>query len=158
MGGERWRRAFRKIAPHGAYDDALGGPSGPDAGSRPGGWGLTVADCAFALATLAVAAFVLVATWSAAPASSLVAVVQNTEGFYQVLPLDVDATVTVEGPYGTNVVEVARGMVRCSESDCSNQVCVDTGWVGSEGQMIVCLPHRLTVEVVADAADATPLV
>ncbi len=175
MGAGRGRRMLRKIAPRGAYDDALGelgsSAEGKATGSRPGGWGLTLADCAFALATLAVAAVVLVATWSpavpsdasdgpdaTAPASTLVAVVQNTEGFYQVLPLDADATVTVASSYGTNVVEVAQGRVRCSESDCANQVCVDTGWVASVGQMVVCLPHRLTVEVVADAADATPLV
>ena len=53
---------------------------------------------------------------------------------------------------GTNVIEVAEGRVRCVESDCGNQVCVQTGWVGSPGEMVVCLPHRLTVQVVADEA------
>lgn len=90
-------------------------------------------------------------------ASALYAVVQNDDGFYQVLPLNEDARVTVTGDLGTNVIEVADGRVRCVESDCANQVCTDTGWVSSPGQMIVCLPHRLVVEVVADPADATPL-
>lgn len=90
-------------------------------------------------------------------AASLYAVIQNSDGFYQVLPFDEDATVTVTGSLGTNVIEVADGRVRCLESDCSNQTCVKQGWVSGRGQTVVCLPHKLIVQVVADPADAVPL-
>lgn len=90
-------------------------------------------------------------------AECLYAVVQNTEGFYQVLPLDEDTTVTVSGALGTNVIEVSAGRARCVEADCSNQTCVNQGWVSGAGQTIVCLPHKLTVQVVADPAEAAPL-
>lgn len=90
--------------------------------------------------------------------AALYAVVQNTEGYRAVLPLDDDVSVAVESDRGTNVIEVAGGRVRCAESDCSNQICVDTGWVSQVGQTIVCLPHELTVQVVADPDDAAPLV
>ena len=93
-----------------------------------------------------------------AAGEALYAVVQNTEGYRAVLPLDDDASVAVESDRGTNVIEVAGGRVRCAESDCSNQICVDTGWVSQVGQTIVCLPHELTVQVVADPDDAAPLV
>ena len=93
-----------------------------------------------------------------AAGDTLYAVVQNTEGYRAVLPLDDDASVAVESDRGTNVIEVAGGRVRCAESDCSNQICVDTGWVSQVGQTIVCLPHELTVQVVADPDDAAPLV
>lgn len=93
-----------------------------------------------------------------AAGEALYAVVQNTEGYRAVLPLDDDASVAVESDRGTNVIEVAGGCVRCAESDCSNQICVDTGWVSQVGQTIVCLPHELTVQVVADPDDAAPLV
>ena len=94
----------------------------------------------------------------AADAGGLLAVVQNSAGYLEVLPLGTDARVTVEGELGTNVIEVRGGSVRCVESDCDNQVCVNTGWVGAAGQMIVCLPHRLTVQVVRNVEDAAPLV
>ena len=87
----------------------------------------------------------------------LVAVIQNSAGFVQVLPLDTNTQVTVVGELGANVIEVRGGSVRCIESDCANQVCVDTGWVSGVGQMIVCLPHKLTVQVVRNAEDAAPL-
>ncbi len=93
----------------------------------------------------------------AADAIAGYAVVQNSEGFYQALPLDKDATVTVESALGTNVVEVRDGQVRVREADCSNQACVNQGWVSGQGQTIVCLPHKLTVQLVADPADASPL-
>lgn len=88
----------------------------------------------------------------------LYAVIQNTDGYRRDVRLDQDASVTVEGSKGTNVVEVSGGRVRCATSDCSNQVCVETGWVSDAGQMIVCLPHEMTVQIVADPADAVPLV
>jgi hypothetical protein len=87
----------------------------------------------------------------------LYAVVQNTEGFYQVLPLWEDAEVRVESSFGYNVVEVSEGRVRVSEADCKNQICVNTGWSSSEGQIITCLPHQLVVEIVSDPADASSL-
>ena len=87
----------------------------------------------------------------------LYAVIQNSDSFYQVLPLAEDAQVTVESSLGTNVIEVVNGRVRCLESDCSNQTCVKQGWVSGQGQTIVCLPHKLTVQVVADPKDASPL-
>lgn len=93
-----------------------------------------------------------------AAGEALYAVVQNTEGYRAVLPLDDDASVAVESDRGTNVIEVAGGRVRCAKSDCSNQICVDTGWVSQVGQTIVCLPHELTVQVVTDPDDAAPLV
>ena len=90
-------------------------------------------------------------------AVTLYAVVQNSDGFYQVLSLGEDATVTVTGSLGTNIIEVANGRIRCLESDCSNQTCVKQGWVSGRGQTVVCLPHKLIVQVVADPADAVPL-
>ncbi len=131
-----------------------------------GGWGLTRGDAAVAAGALLVALAAALALWlgygvsgnAAESGDGLYAVVQNTAGYYAALPLDEDVTVSVESDLGTNVVEVLDGQVRCGESDCSNQVCVDTGWVSEAGQMIVCLPHELTVQVVADPDDAVPLV
>ena len=90
-------------------------------------------------------------------AAALYAVIQNSDGFYQVLSLGEDATVTVTGSLGTNIIEIANGRVRCLESDCSNQTCVKQSWVSGRGQTVVCLPHKLIVQVVADPADAVPL-
>ena len=88
---------------------------------------------------------------------TLYAVVQNTAGYYAELPLNEETTLEVTSSLGTNILIVSGGMICCTESDCANQVCVNTGWISQEGELIVCLPHRLTVQVVKDPADAIPL-
>ena len=94
---------------------------------------------------------------AAGETSGAYAVVQNTQGFYEVLPLDQDASVTVTSELGTNEIEVAGGAVRVVSSDCANQVCVDSGWASFPGQTITCLPHELVIQVVSDPEDAATL-
>lgn len=70
------------------------------------------------------------------------------------LPLDQDATKTVTTDLGTNVIEIKDGRVHVEEADCPNQDCVHQGWIDSAGQQIVCLPHKLTVDIVAEDGSA----
>lgn len=91
------------------------------------------------------------------PGAGLFAVIQNTRGFYEALPLDVDATRIVRSDLGENEVEISGGAVRVSHSDCKNQVCVDAGWASWPGQVITCLPHQLVVQVVRNPSDAARL-
>ncbi len=94
---------------------------------------------------------------AAADASALVAVVHTENGVAAQLPLDADATETVETEYGTNVVCVSAGQVFVQEADCPGHDCMQQGRIETPGQTLVCLPHKLWVEVAsaADAADAT---
>jgi hypothetical protein len=60
-------------------------------------------------------------------------------------PLNIDRTVTVEGPIGKAVVEIKGGRVRMAGAPCANQICVKEGWI-SRGA-IVCVPNRMVVLV-----------
>ena len=53
----------------------------------------------------------------------------------------------VEGPWGSNTVEVEPGRIRVSAADCPDQVCVRQGWVSDSASPIVCLPHRLVIQL-----------
>ena len=67
---------------------------------------------------------------------------------YDTLSLNEDAVFTIEdGKGGYNVIQVKDGVVRVSEANCSNQVCVNTGTVSHTGEVIACLPHRLILSV-----------
>ena len=70
------------------------------------------------------------------------------------LPLSQDATKTVTTDLGTNVIEIKDGRVHVEEADCPNQDCVHQGWIDAAGQQIVCLPHKLTVDIVDEGAEA----
>ena len=55
---------------------------------------------------------------------------------------------TLEDGSGANTVQVERGRIRISAADCPDQVCVKQGWISGGAVPIICLPHRLTIEIV----------
>lgn len=57
-------------------------------------------------------------------------------------------TLTFEDENGRNTVSVERGRIRVSQADCPDQVCVNQGWIFDDTAPIVCLPHRLMIEIV----------
>ncbi|MCK8058288.1 MULTISPECIES: NusG domain II-containing protein [unclassified Fusibacter] len=78
-------------------------------------------------------------------------VVIKSEGV-EVTRLAVDATTsasyTVENSYGDNTIYVEGLSVHMHEASCKNQVCVTDGEIDKIGQSLVCLPNRVTVEIV----------
>ena len=59
-----------------------------------------------------------------------------------------DVVFNVEGYQGGyNTVEIKDGKVFVTDADCPDKVCVKTGKVSEPGQTIVCLPHRVVVEI-----------
>ena len=55
---------------------------------------------------------------------------------------------TLEDGSGSNTVHVEKGRIRISEADCPDQICVNQGWISGGAVPIVCLPHRLMIEIV----------
>lgn len=57
-------------------------------------------------------------------------------------------TFLYEDPDGdSNLIEVANGRIRIKEADCGDQICVRRGWASKNGETIVCLPHKLVIEI-----------
>lgn len=46
-----------------------------------------------------------------------------------------------------NIIEVATGKIRVKEANCPEQIDVRVGWLSKAGDIAVCLPHRLILEV-----------
>lgn len=46
-----------------------------------------------------------------------------------------------------NVIEIDGERIRIKEADCDDQICVRRGWATNNGETIVCLPHKLVIEV-----------
>jgi hypothetical protein len=47
----------------------------------------------------------------------------------------------------TNTIEVRDNQIRIKAATCSDQVCVLTGFISKPGETIVCLPHKLVIEI-----------
>lgn len=79
-----------------------------------------------------------------------VAVVHDSQGNETRLPLDEDATQTISTDLGSNTVVVEDSAVHVEDADCSNHDCIKQGEISTPGQQIICLPHKLWIEVVAE--------
>lgn len=115
------------------------------------------------VAVLVIAAVALAVAAAANALGSAVdartAVIQDADGNTFTMSLSQDDVLTVASSAGTNVIEVQAGKVRVSEADCPNQDCVEQGWISKAGQQIVCLPHKLMVNITdEDAASAYDVV
>lgn len=83
----------------------------------------------------------------AAGADARFAVVTDGAGGMHRIPLDKNGFYPIETDLGTNTVAVENGKVHMEDADCPGHDCVDQGAIGSAGEIIVCLPHKLIVTI-----------
>lgn len=75
-------------------------------------------------------------------------VVITANGNSRETKLSVDNTVNItDSVLGSNTVVIKGGTVYVSEADCRDQICVNHAPISKEGEIIVCLPHKVTVEI-----------
>lgn len=73
------------------------------------------------------------------------------------LPLSENTTKTIENNSGgTNTFTVRDGAVTMTEADCGDYTCIQTGSITKTGESIVCLPHRLVLQIVSNADSTEP--
>lgn len=53
----------------------------------------------------------------------------------------------IKTKYGTNTVRVIDQTIQVTDADCRDHICVKQGAISKPGQTIVCLPHKLLIEV-----------
>ncbi len=61
------------------------------------------------------------------------------------LRLDKDQEIIILN--GEMLIEIKEGRIRVRESDCPRKICVNTGWIKTPGQVIVCVPNKVLVEI-----------
>lgn len=60
-----------------------------------------------------------------------------------------DQDLKVPGPLGHSHIQVREGQVRFVDSPCPNKQCVHTGWLQQGGEVAVCLPNRVSLQILA---------
>ena len=48
---------------------------------------------------------------------------------------------------GTNVMQIKDGKVIMKKADCKDQICADHKAIEKSGETIVCLPHKVVIEI-----------
>lgn len=105
-------------------------------------------------------AFIVIAAGIAALVSNLFG---NKAGSYVRVTIDgelygeyslqEDQSIEIQGTSGYNRFVIIHNSVKMLEADCPDQYCVKHAAITNTNETIVCLPHKLTVEIVGDAAD-----
>ena len=62
----------------------------------------------------------------------------------------VDTTKEIQTAKGTNTLVIENGMAYVTDADCPDQVCIRMGKISKTGENIVCLPHKLVIQVEGD--------
>ena len=53
----------------------------------------------------------------------------------------------IKTDYGFNTVVILNGKCSVIDADCRDGICVNRGEISKIGESIVCLPHKLIVEI-----------
>ncbi|MBE5856324.1 MAG: NusG domain II-containing protein [Lachnospiraceae bacterium] len=83
------------------------------------------------------------------------ATVTDSQGRVYTFNLYENEDIRIETDLGYNVISVHDGKICVSDADCPDCSCVKQGGINKKGDKIVCLPHKLIVEV--DSEDNTEL-
>lgn len=85
----------------------------------------------------------------------LVVELTRQEGAYVLVRVDGQETgkyaLSEDGTYplngGTNILRIENGVAYLTDADCPDKLCVHQGKISMTGQVITCLPNKLTVTV-----------
>ena len=104
-----------------------------------------------ALALLAALALYLVSSLTASDAvTTVVASVDGKEVLRR--PLAMNKDYEIPGKDGAvNVIRVENGQVYMLEANCRDGLCIRQGKMRNGAKTIVCLPHKLVVQLTGDA-------
>lgn len=96
---------------------------------------------------VAIAGVVFINSFST-PGNIVVITVGNEE--YKTVPLDSDKQQEIK-INNTNTVIIENGEVYMKEADCPDKVCINTGKIKNVGEIIVCKPNNVKVEIKGDS-------
>ena len=66
-------------------------------------------------------------------------------------PLDTDLWIDIETDGGHVItLVISGGKASIVSADCPDKLCVRQGGIGSVGETIICLPHRLVIRIVGE--------
>lgn len=66
---------------------------------------------------------------------------------YGTYALAMEQTVVITTQWGENTLRISGGQAQMTEADCPDKYCVEHIPVNQTGETIICLPHRVVVEI-----------
>jgi hypothetical protein len=54
----------------------------------------------------------------------------------------------IHGALGDSLISINQGKVRFKQSPCNNQYCVHQGWLSRAGQVAICIPNQISLQLI----------
>ena len=76
------------------------------------------------------------------------AVIRSGGKIFREVPLSRDQQIEVPGPLGISLIAIQNRRVRIASDPSPRQYCVRQGWLQQAGEIALCLPNQVSVELV----------
>lgn len=103
------------------------------------------------IASVVLVIFLFKTLWHNERASKLQ--IRQGDHIYATLSLNQNRTLDIHGPLGNSRIVINQGQVRFEHSPCPNQYCVHQGWLNRAGQVAICLPNQVSLELLGAKKD-----
>lgn len=77
---------------------------------------------------------------------------------YARLQLRVPQQLAVMGKLGKMIITVRDGRVAVTESHCPQKVCMHSGAISRNGDLLVCVPNRVVIRILGNAPDSFDMI
>ncbi len=79
------------------------------------------------------------------------AIIRSGGKIFKEVPLSRDLQIEVPGPLGISVITIEKRKARISSDPSPRQYCVRQGWLQQAGEIAICLPNEVSIELTGSA-------
>ena len=76
------------------------------------------------------------------------AIIRSGGKIFREVPLSRDQQIEVPGPLGISIISIKQRKARIASDPSPRQYCVRQGWLQQAGEIALCLPNQVSVELV----------
>lgn len=84
--------------------------------------------------------------WSGGVANK--AIIRAGGKIFREVALSNDQTISVPGPLGVSIITIEKHKARITSDPSPRQYCVHQGWLQQSGEIAICLPNQVSVELI----------
>jgi hypothetical protein len=84
--------------------------------------------------------------WSQQPATTLR--IRTGSTVFGEFSLMQTKSLKILGKIGVSAIDIQQGKVRFKQSPCNSQYCVHQGWLQHAGQVAICIPNQVSIELI----------
>lgn len=79
------------------------------------------------------------------------AIIRSGGKIFKEVPLSRDLQIEVPGPLGISIITIEKRKARITSDPSPRQYCVRQGWLQQAGEIAICLPNEVSVELTGSA-------